>query len=216
LEAIVSGFLTNTMRVTIVDFGIGNLWSVQSALRFLGYDSVVSTLPLEVEQADALILPGVGSFHRAMMALHKSNLDEAILEAVKGRGRKILGICLGMQLLADSSTEDGDTQGLCLISANARRFDIQAKGQKVPHIGFNQVRSSSRSILFKDIGSGADFYFVHSYHLPLEGLSGHHGICHYGRDFLAAYENENIFATQFHPEKSQTNGLRLLKNFLEC
>jgi imidazole glycerol-phosphate synthase subunit HisH len=201
--------------VTIVDYGIGNLWSVRSALRYLGHDSVVSSTPSEVVQADALILPGVGSFRKAMAALRNSQLDEAIIEATAGRGRKILGICLGMQLLAMRSTEDGETSGLGLISADVERFDSVPMGRlKVPHVGFNKVSSHEQSVLFRGIASSADFYFVHSYRLLADGLEGRHGICHYGQDFLAAYEHENIFATQFHPEKSQTNGLMLIKNFM--
>jgi len=204
-----------SVRVTIVDYGIGNLWSVRSALKYLGHDSVVSSSPSEVAQADALILPGVGSFRKAMAALQKSHLDEAILEAVTGKGRKILGICLGMQLLAKRGTEDGETAGLGLISADVDRFDSEVMGRlKVPHVGFNQVLSEDQSILFQGVASAADFYFVHSYRLPADGLPGRHGICHYGQDFLAAYEHENVFATQFHPEKSQTNGLILIRNFL--
>lgn len=203
--------------VTLIDYGMGNLWSVRSALSYLGYDSVVSCVPSEVEQADVLILPGVGSFRKAIQSLQVSQLDQAILEAVTGKGRKLLGICLGMQLLADYGNEDGETAGLGLIPARVDRFDQAQMGAlKVPHIGFNQVRSEAQSILFQGIESLADFYFVHSYRLLPNGLSGHHGICNYGQDFLAAYEHENIFATQFHPEKSQTNGLRLLRNFLSC
>jgi imidazole glycerol-phosphate synthase subunit HisH len=203
--------------VTIVDYGIGNLWSVRSALRYLGHDCVVSSTPSEVVQADALILPGVGSFRKAMAALKNTQLDEAIIEATAGRGRKILGICLGMQLLAMRSTEDGETEGLGLISANVERFDSVPMGRlKVPHVGFNKVSSQEQSVLFRGIASSADFYFVHSYRLVADGLEGRHGICHYGQDFLAAYENENIFATQFHPEKSQTNGLMLINNFMSC
>jgi glutamine amidotransferase len=138
------------VRVTIVDYGIGNLWSVRSALRYLGHDSVVSTTPSEVAQADTLILPGVGSFRKAMLALRSSQLDEAILEAVTGKRRKILGICLGMQLLAMRGTEDGETAGLGLISTDVERFDSEAMGRlKVPHIGFNQVRSGDQSVLFE-------------------------------------------------------------------
>tara|TARA_B100000787_G_C16066062_1_gene237761 strand:- start:31 stop:654 length:624 start_codon:yes stop_codon:yes gene_type:complete len=202
--------------VTIIDYGNGNLWSVRSALRYLGHDFMVSSVPSEIVNSDVLILPGVGSFRKAMLALRDSQLDEAIVEAVAGKGRKIIGICLGMQLLAMHSTEDGENAGLGLIPTEVKRFDVDAmESLKVPHIGFNQVRDENDSILFKGIAPSSDFYFVHSYRLLAEGLPGHHGICNYGQDFLATYEHENIFATQFHPEKSQTNGLKLLKNFLD-
>lgn len=203
--------------VTIIDYGMGNLWSVRSALRYLGHDSIVSHSPRKIEQADVLILPGVGSFRKAMHALRDMQLDQAIWEAVVERKRKLLGICLGMQLLAEHGSEDGETAGLGLIPARVDRFDqMQMMGLKVPHIGFNRVRSSTKSILFQGIAPQAEFYFVHSYRLLQDGVPGKHGICSYGHDFLAAYENNNIFATQFHPEKSQTNGLKLLHNFLVC
>lgn len=202
--------------ITIVDYGMGNLWSVQSAVRYLGYNSVVSSKPSEVANADILILPGVGSFRAAMRALKNSRLDEAILEASLSRERKIMGICLGMQLLAMQSTEGGETSGLGLIPAQVERFDVaKMGGLKVPHIGFNEVRSQDQSILFKNIAPSSDFYFVHSYRLRADEFHGCHAICHYGQDFVAAYEHENIYATQFHPEKSQTNGLKLLDNFLD-
>ena len=202
--------------ITIVDYGMGNLWSVRSAVRYLGYNSVLSSKPSEIANADVLILPGVGSFRAAMQALKNSGLDEAILEAVSSRERKIIGICLGMQLLAMHSTEGGEASGLGLIPTQVERFDIAEMGSlKVPHIGFNEVRSQDQSILFKNIEPSSDFYFVHSYRLRADEFHGCHAICHYGQDFVAAYEHENIFATQFHPEKSQTNGLKLLNNFLD-
>ena len=205
--------LAMNVKVTIVDYGISNLWSVRSAFHYLGYETVVSSNPSEVAQADILILPGVGSFRKAMTALKNLHLDEAILEATIEKGRKILGICLGMQLLSMRSTEDGETLGLGLIKSDVERFVGQLK---VPHIGFNQVHHLDKNILFQGIASSADFYFVHSYRLLPHSAMGLHGICHYGQDFLAAYEYENIFATQFHPEKSQTNGLMLINNFMSC
>lgn len=215
MEATFYRCIVMNKTVTIIDYGSGNLWSVRSALRYLGHDFVVSSKPSEIVKSDMLILPGVGSFRKAMHALEHSQLDEAILEAVTIKGRKILGICLGMQLLAMNSSEDGETAGLGLIATKVKRFNINSSVRlKVPHIGFNQVRYEDQSMLFKGISPSSDFYFVHSYKLLGEGLPGHHGICHYGQDFLASYECGNVFATQFHPEKSQTNGLKLLKNFL--
>jgi glutamine amidotransferase len=202
-------------KVIIVDYGMGNLWSVLSALRYLGAEPIVSGDPAEVAGADALVLPGVGSFHRAMHALHSRGLVEALSEAVVNRRSKILGICLGMQLLAQSGKEDGECQGLGFIPGTVERFTPQELGPlKVPHIGFNQVTASPRSRLFAGVASPADFYFVHSYRLLNRTSSGEAGLCRYGIEFLVAYEHDNIFATQFHPEKSQTNGLLLLNNFL--
>lgn len=204
-------------RVVIVDYGMGNLWSVQSALRYLGVEPVVSGDPIVVAGADALILPGVGSFRKAMQALQAGGLVEVLSEVVLGRKRKVLGICLGMQLFAEQGTEDGESPGLGFIPGTVERFTREELGSlKLPHIGFNQVIASPRSRLFQGVASPADFYFVHSYRLLPTALPGEPSFCPYGIDFMAAYEHENIFATQFHPEKSQTNGLKLLKNFLSA
>jgi len=202
-------------HVIIVDYGMGNLWSVLSALRYLGTDAIVTGDPAVVTGADAIILPGVGSFRKAMQALHAARLKDALVEAVLGRQCKVLGICLGMQLFADQGTEDGDCAGLGFIPGTVERFTRAELGLlKLPHIGFNEVSTAPHSRLFTGIASPADFYFVHSYRLLAADLPGACGRCHYGVEFLAAYEHENVFATQFHPEKSQANGLRLLSNFL--
>lgn len=205
----------SNLNVTVIDYGMGNLWSVLSALRYLGCSPIVTGDPEEVLDANLLLLPGVGSFSKAMAALKVSGLDQAIVEAVSVKGNKILGICLGMQLMGLSSTEDGQTAGLGLIQGVVDKFSLNEVGvNKIPHIGFDLVRANSDAKLFKGLQPAADFYFVHSYRfLPAE-LSGQVSVCNYGVEFLAAYEQDNIFATQFHPEKSQTNGLVLLKNFL--
>ncbi len=196
---------------------MGNLWSVTSALKFLDAPHAISSDPSEIARADALLLPGVGSFRKAIDALRAKGLAEALHESVQIRKRKILGICLGMQLLAASGTEDGIRDGLGFIPGKIERFSPEELGElKIPHIGFNQVSAPTESQLFKDLGETADFYFVHAFRLLADGLPGKKGICHYGTDFVATYEQDNIFATQFHPEKSQTNGLRLLSNFLNA
>lgn len=202
-------------NVTVIDYGMGNLWSVVNALRFLGCNPKVSGNPDEVFSADSIILPGVGSFRKAMLSLKNKGLDQAIIDATQRKGAKILGICLGMQLMGAKSLEDGNTTGLGLIPAEVDKFSLQEVGKnKVPHVGFDEVHSKSNSILFKGLKSASDFYFVHSYRMLPKALSGKAAVCNYGVEFLAAYEHENIYATQFHPEKSQTNGLILLKNFL--
>lgn len=202
--------------ITVVDYGMGNIWSVLSALRYLGSNPVVSSDPDEVRRADALVLPGVGSFRKAMNTLRATGLDQAILEAVKTHGSKILGICLGMQLLGSHGTEDGDTEGLGLIPNRVDRFTSMELGKnKISHIGFNAVRSNQGNGLFRNLPDVTDFYFVHSYRMLPEVQTGKIAVCTYGVEFLAAIEVDNIYGTQFHPEKSQTNGLILLKNFLE-
>ncbi len=203
-----------TGKLVIVDYGMGNLHSVMAALDYLGVSPEVSGEPATVATADALILPGVGSFHKAMERLESSGLAEAIGEAVTLRRRKILGICLGQQLMAEHGEEDGARTGLGLIGGRVTRLSREG-GRKVPHVGFNQVHYTGDSRLFAGIASGADFYFVHSYRLQVQDRPGLSALCDYGGDFVAAYEHENIFATQFHPEKSQTNGLVLFANFLK-
>jgi glutamine amidotransferase len=208
--------MTLQKNVTIVDFGMGNIWSVLNALRYVGSSPTVSSDPSEISKAESLILPGVGSFKLAMEAIRRDGIDQGILEAVSGRGAKILGICLGMQLLGLESSEDGHTEGLGLIPGSVSKFDTEANPDlKVPHIGFNLTYSEVGSRLFAKLPRAADFYFVHAYRIPVDGLDGRVATCQHGEEFAAAYENENIFATQFHPEKSQTNGLTLLQNFLK-
>ena len=205
----------NKRSIMVVDYGMGNLWSVQSALRYLGCDPTVSGEPSQIVEADSLLLPGVGSFRKAMIALKQKGLDQAIIEAVKIKGCKILGICLGMQLMGISSSEDGDTIGLGLIPAAVEKFIPHEIGlNKIPHIGFDSVISEPDARLFQGLTNASDFYFVHSFRMLPAGLKGRVATCNYGSEFLAAYENDNIFATQFHPEKSQSNGLILLNNFL--
>ena len=205
----------NKQSITVIDYGMGNLWSVQSALRYLGCNPTISVDPDEIISANSLLLPGVGSFRKAMIALKRQGLDQAIIEAVQTKGSKILGICLGMQLMGSNSSEDGDSVGLGLIPGVVDKFTPQEIGtKKIPHIGFDLVSSEPEALLFKGLQQAADFYIVHSYRMLPTGLMGKTATCNYGVEFLAAYAQDNIFATQFHPEKSQTNGLILLKNFL--
>ncbi|MBF0441835.1 MAG: imidazole glycerol phosphate synthase subunit HisH [Oligoflexales bacterium] len=202
-------------KVLVVDYGMGNICSVVNAFRYLGVDPVVSHESHEISKADSLILPGVGSFFKAMKTLRDTGIEQAILESVIGKGRKILGICLGMQLLGSHGCEDGDIPGLGIIPSQVQRFTpLEVGPKKVPHIGFNEVLSRQDSLLFYGLPRTSDFYFVHSYRMLADNLHGKAAICNYGVDFLAAYEVDNVYATQFHPEKSQTNGLILIRNFL--
>jgi len=209
--------MSKSRNIVVVDYGMGNIWSILSALDFLGASAIVSSDPSVIVNADALLLPGVGSFRLAMQQLQKRELDEAIKEAVTVKNRKILGICLGFQLLGESSTEDGSRAGLGIIPTKVERFNPEElSGRKLPHIGFNEVLLPSESGYFAGFSGSADFYFVHSYRMLPGLLPGTKAICNYGVDFLAAYQNENVFGAQFHPEKSQPNGLKLLDNFLSA
>jgi glutamine amidotransferase len=201
--------------ITIIDYGMGNIGSVANAFDYLGCESIITADPDQVANAEALLLPGVGSFRKAMLSLGERGLDAAVLHAVRDCGSKILGICLGMQLMGTSGTEDGETQGLGLIPAPVERFSpSEANGAKIPHVGFNTVKAHKDSRLLAGLTPEPDFYFVHSYRMLAEVLPGHASTCDYGIRFMAAYEHDNVFATQFHPEKSQSNGLVLLRNFI--
>jgi glutamine amidotransferase len=206
-------------KVTIIDYGMGNLWSVASAIKFLGADPVVSHDPIEIANSNCLVLPGVGSFRRAMETIKTNKYDQAIAEALTNSKTKLLGICLGMQLLGASSTEDGVTLGLGLVPNLVTRFssnnDIKIK---VPHIGFSEVKSPKNSSLFANIPDNSCFYFVHSYFMEIANYDvtkSHVAIATHGTDFVAAIESGRICGTQFHPEKSQKSGLQLMRNFLE-
>ena len=203
-------------NVTIIDYGMGNLWSVQSAFEYLNCSVTVTSDPKTIIKSDRLVLPGVGSFRAAMETLGTTGIAESIVDSVKIRGVNILGICLGMQLFGAGSPEDGETNGLGIVDGRTDSFDSRvANVIKVPHVGFDTVRFGEGTKLFQRMSKESDFYFVHEYRMKtvrnLESVS----LCTYGEDFVAAFESNNIFATQFHPEKSQANGLRVLKNFVE-
>lgn len=200
------------MKIAIVDYGMGNIKSITSTLNFLGVEDVIVTNDFnELEHADKLILPGVGSFKKAMSKINDYKIDQKLFHLVRIKKMPILGICLGMQLLCNSSTEDGYSVGLKFINADVTKFEEHSV--KIPHVGFNQVITNTNSKLFNDINNNSDFYFTHSYKV-FTNDNINQSFCHYGQNFIAAFEIENIFATQFHPELSQNNGLQLLRNFL--
>ena len=201
------------MKIVIIDYGMGNIKSVSSALKHLGIDKIViSNTYNDIKIADKLILPGVGSFVNAMNIIKNLELDKILDEVVLTDKKPILGICLGMQLLCKNSQEDGGAQGLGYIDAECNRF---IKGNlKVPHVGFNQVLINTKAKLYDGFRENNDFYFTHSYRLE-SNCDINQSYCHYGDNFIVSYEKNNITGTQFHPELSQTNGLKLLKNFIE-
>lgn len=202
----------------IIDYGFGNIGSVQGAVEHLGHDAIVSDDPEFIKNQRSLVLPGVGSFFAAMMALRNTGLDESLRLAVLECGAKILGICLGMQLLAEFGTEGGGTKGLGLAPGRVGRFVSCESDAKELHIGFSGVTCQTPGQLLRDIPSGTDFYFVHEYRLAPENFDSSWtlGLADHSEQFVALFERDNVFGVQFHPEKSQTNGLALLKNFLEA
>jgi glutamine amidotransferase len=203
-------------QVVIIDYGMGNLWSVASAIRFLGAEALITSNTKEISSAKFLILPGVGSFRRAMQVIKQNSIDQAILQSLSQSETKLLGICLGMQLLGSTSSEDGDTQGLGLVPNAVRKLTNTANTRlKIPHVGFSEVTHGTKTKLFSGIPSESCFYFVHSYFMELTPAIDSVATCRYGTEFVAAFEQGQVSGTQFHPEKSQTMGLNLLKNFLE-
>ncbi len=201
------------MKVVIADYGMGNIKSIVSALNYLGIEDITISADYEkLKSADKIILPGVGSFRKAMIQIKESNLDKYLEEIVLENKKPLIGICLGMQILGTSSLEDGFTEGLGFVNGHSIKFDNTEL--KVPHVGFNQLKIVGESKLYEGLPSKSDFYFTHSYKM----VSDHQinqCYCEYGSDFIASFEFNNIVGVQFHPELSQMNGLRLLKNFIE-
>jgi glutamine amidotransferase len=211
--------------VAVVDYGMGNLFSVSQAVMHVaaasGYQVVVTSKPEEVFAAERVVLPGQGAMRDCMRELHDSGLKEAVLDAA--RNKPLMGVCVGMQMLLDHS-EEQDTPGLGLIPGRVLRFDLagrlQADGSrfKVPQMGWNQVQQQSpggkRHPVWGEVPDNSYFYFVHSFYVKPSDAHHSAGLAEYGEPFTAAVARDNIFATQFHPEKSAEHGLALYRNFL--
>jgi glutamine amidotransferase len=196
-------------RIAILDYGMGNLRSVEKALEHVGASATITNDADEVRGADGVILPGVGAFPRAMERVRELGLDELVAKR-RDAGVPILGICLGLQLLFDSTTELGGAPGIGLLPGEVDGLD--ADGLKVPHIGWSPLRWERESRLTEGIDSGTPFYFVHSF-APRPEPADLLGTAVYGERFACAAERDNVFGVQFHPEKSSAAGLRLLSNF---
>lgn len=194
--------------IAIVDYGMGNLRSVQKAFEYLGYDAAITDQSKALENASHIVLPGVGAFRDAIAALKAKDLDGMIKKEV-AEGKPFLGICLGMQMLFDRSSEDGEYEGLGLIGGEVVRFDTDLK---IPHIGWNTLYYNKRTALFDGIDDNY-FYFVHSYHAAKVAKEDIETTCVYGYEFVASVNRDNVWGVQFHPEKSGDTGLKVLKNF---
>jgi len=198
------------MSIGIVDIGIGNLGSLRNALYSQGWDSVFVSGPEGFERLTHLLLPGVGAFTAAVKRLHYSGLFEPI-RRFAAEGRPVMGICLGMQLLAERGTEGGDIEGLGLVPG--RVVPIDAPGLRLPHVGWNNAHQAQPHPLLEGIHNDVDFYFVHSYRFAPTHARNVLGCTEYGERFASIVGQGNVVGVQFHPEKSQSNGLRLLDNF---
>lgn len=202
------------MTIAIIDYGRGNLRSVAGAVERLGYQPIVTADAGEINTADRLILPGVGAFGEGMANLKTRGLLEILNREVNEKKKPFLGICLGFQLIAQESEEFGNYQGLGWIDARIKRLRPSQAEFRVPHVGWDELVQVRESPLFAKVPGDALFYYTHSYCMETEDRSAVIGECDYGYRFVAAVEKENIFATLFHPEKSQIHGLTVLGNFL--
>ena len=199
--------------IAIIDYNAGNLKSVEKALHLLGEETVITRSFQEIEAADKVILPGVGAFGDAMEQLKKYELDKAIRE-VAAQGKPFLGICLGLQLLFEGSDESQGVEGLHILDGQVLRIP-DAPGLKIPHIGWNSLELANDGRIFQGIENGAYVYFVHSYYLKAANEQIVKATTEYSTHIHASVEQGNVFACQFHPEKSGAVGLSILKNFAE-
>lgn len=197
--------------IAIIDYDAGNLKSVQKALLFLGEESIITREKREILAADKVILPGVGAFGEAMQRLKQYELDKVIHESVE-KGTPFLGICLGLQLLFDGSDENGGAEGLRVLDGAIKKIPDKT-GLKIPHIGWNSLHLQNQGRLFEGISEGAFVYFVHSFYLEAGQDSIVKATTNYSVDIHASVEQGNVFACQFHPEKSSDVGLKILQNF---
>ena len=200
-----------TDMIAIVDYDAGNIKSVEKALQFLGAEAILTGERERILSADKVILPGVGAFGDAMEKLHRSGLDDTLKEVAK-RGIPLLGICLGLQLLFDESEESPGVGGLSILKGKIKRIPA-TEGLSVPQIGWNDLKYPNKGRLFEGVPEGTYVYFVHSYYLEADDPGIVTATCDYGVTVQASVESGNVFAMQFHPEKSSGQGLAMLKNF---
>ncbi|QUI23304.1 imidazole glycerol phosphate synthase subunit HisH [Vallitalea pronyensis] len=196
--------------IGIIDYGMGNLGSISNALDYMHEKWVISSETAVLDKADKLILPGLGAFGDAIQLLKEKGLDDFIRTAVS-QGKPLLGICLGMQLLFDTSTEHGQYEGLGILEGDIIKLDVPLK---IPHMGWNKLAIKKREPLFRGLPDNSDVYFVHSYHLDTEAdiVSA---TTTYGKEIQIAAQKDHVYALQFHPEKSGEIGLQIMKNFID-
>ena len=201
-------------NVVVIDYGLGNVRSVAGAIEKIGHNALVTNKFEEMESADKLILPGVGAFGEGMANLRKLDLVKPLTDLVISNLKPILGICLGFQLFGKESSEFGHNVGLGWIDASMVPLQ-PGSGLRLPHVGWNETVQKSESLLFDNLPDSALFYYVHNFQVVCDNPSQIVATCEYGSTFTAAFQRDNIYGTQFHPEKSQLNGLGLIRNFVE-
>jgi glutamine amidotransferase len=196
--------------IGIVDYGMGNLRSVNNAIMFLGFEAKLVSKTEDFNELSHLIIPGVGAFSSAMSNLNEANLIDPIKTFIAS-GKPALGICLGMQLLASFGFEPNETEGLNIIEGKVVKFQLVYK--RIPHVGWNSIDLTREHYLFEGVKKGVDFYFVHSFYFDAKNAEDILAYCDYGMSFPAIVSKNNVTGIQFHPEKSQKNGLKILENF---
>jgi glutamine amidotransferase len=199
--------------VAIIDYGLGNLASVAKSFSAAGAETFITNNPEKIKKADKIILPGQGAFADGINNLRASGLVQLLTQEVMNRKKPFLGICLGLQLLAESGLENGHHDGLGWIRGHVVKLQ-SSPSLRLPHVGWDNINISKTSPMFHQIPSGTDFYFVHSYYLKPKDKEIISATCNYGQVFPVSLQNKNIFATLFHPEKSQKYGQQLIRNFL--
>lgn len=194
--------------IAVIDYGMGNLRSVQKAFEYLGYKAVITQQPSEIQKADKVVLPGVGAFKDAMQTIKQKGIDKVLYDVVEQK-KPLLGICLGMQMFFEKSYEYGEHKGLGILQGEIVKLP---EGVKIPHMGWNSLNIKKKNPLFEGLSQEPYVYFVHSYHLNTEAdiVSA---TTYYGKEIQVAAQKENVFALQFHPEKSGDVGLNILQNF---
>ena len=203
------------MKIAVVNYGMGNLGSVRRAFEDIGAEVCVANHPAAIYDANRIVLPGVGAFTEGMKCLTNSGWASALHEVVIQQGKPLLGICLGMQMLATTGHEGGETNGLGFIPGKVKRLDAIGCKLRIPHVGWNEVNYRKDDVLFDGIPDRSDFYFVHSYAFVPENQEHLIATTSYDCDVAATIRNGNVFGCQFHPEKSSKAGRRILKNFMD-
>lgn len=201
--------------VGLINYGMGNLLSVYNGLKMVGADITICREPEQLDQVDKIVLPGVGAFGDCISNLRLKGFNEALNYNVNQKLKPILGICLGMQVMAQRGFEGGEFKGLGWFDADVVRLSPNNPSFRVPHVGWNEVTYKQGSPLFLDLPKSVDLYFVHSYFMKCDNLDVVDSTCEHGQQIIASVRKNNILATQFHPEKSQDYGLRILENFLK-
>ncbi len=202
------------MKVAIINYGMGNLNSVRRSFEEIGADAVIANHPSILFEVDRIVLPGVGAFAEGMAHLNQGGWISALHDVVNLQNKPLLGICLGMQMLASKGYEGAETEGLGFISGEVKRIDLLGCNERIPHMGWNEVRYKTKSVMFDSIPDASDFYFVHSYAFVPTNSDNLIATVDYGSELTAVISSNHVFGCQFHPEKSSKAGRQLLRNFM--